>query len=49
MRAGRGRLHASRDEPEPWLLARLAELNGEIKEPFAARAYGDTVDFPAQP
>jgi anaerobic selenocysteine-containing dehydrogenase len=24
-------------QPEPWLLARLAELNGESKEPFAAR------------
>lgn len=24
--------------PEPWLLARLAELNGEVNEPFAARA-----------
>lgn len=24
-------------QPEPWLLARLAELNGELTEPFAAR------------
>lgn len=24
-------------QPEPWLLARLAELNGELAEPFAAR------------
>ena len=24
-------------QPEPWLVARLAELNGEVKEPFAAR------------
>jgi predicted molibdopterin-dependent oxidoreductase YjgC len=26
-------------QPEPWLLARLAELNGEITEPFAARTF----------
>lgn len=24
--------------PEPWLLARLAELNGEVNAPFASRA-----------
>jgi hypothetical protein len=24
--------------PEPWLLARLAELDGAVNEPFAARA-----------
>jgi hypothetical protein len=26
-------------EPEPWLLNRLAELNGENIEPFAARTF----------
>lgn len=26
-------------EPEPWLLERLAELNGENTEPFAARTF----------
>lgn len=25
-------------EPEPWLLARLAELNGEDTTPFATRS-----------
>ncbi len=34
--------------PEPWLLARLAELNGELTEPFAARTFGDTINVPAQ-
>lgn len=33
--------------PEPWLLARLAELNGELTEPFAAQTFGSTVN--AQP
>jgi anaerobic selenocysteine-containing dehydrogenase len=27
-------------QPEPWLLARLAELNGESTTPFAARDFG---------
>ena len=27
-------------QPQPWLLTRLAELNGENIEPFAARTYG---------
>lgn len=27
-------------EPEPWLLERLAELDGEVTEPFAARTFG---------
>ena len=35
-------------QPEPWLLARLAELNGESNEPFAARQFGNTVNLPAQ-
>jgi hypothetical protein len=30
-------------EPEPWLQARRAELNGESIEPFAARKFGGTV------
>jgi len=34
-------------QPEPWLLARLAELNGESTEPFAAGEFGGTVDRPA--
>lgn len=34
-------------EPEPWLLARLAELNGKINEPFAAMTFGNTVNLPA--
>jgi anaerobic selenocysteine-containing dehydrogenase len=33
-------------EPEPWLLERLSELNGEATEPFAARTYGDTINLP---
>jgi predicted molibdopterin-dependent oxidoreductase YjgC len=33
--------------PEPWLLARLSELNGERKEPFAARSYGGTASVEA--
>ncbi len=35
-------------QPEPWLLARLAELNGESKEPFAAREFGGTVNLTVQ-
>jgi ferredoxin-nitrate reductase len=35
-------------QPEPWLLARLAELNGESVEPFAAREFGGTVNHPVQ-
>jgi hypothetical protein len=31
-------------QPEPWLLARLAELNGESTVPFAAREFGGTVN-----
>jgi len=31
-------------QPEPWLLARLAELNGKFKEPFAALEFGGTVN-----
>lgn len=31
-------------QPEPWLLARLAELNGEMKEPFAAQEFGGTIN-----
>jgi anaerobic selenocysteine-containing dehydrogenase len=31
-------------EPEPWLLERLAELNGETTEPFAARRFAGTVN-----
>ncbi|MDB5594071.1 MAG: Molybdopterin oxidoreductase [Hyphomicrobiales bacterium] len=34
-------------EPEPWLLARLAELNGDTNEPFAARKFGQTTEEPA--
>jgi hypothetical protein len=34
-------------QPEPWLIERLAELNGDITEPFAARTFGDTVNVPA--
>ena len=33
-------------QPEPWLLERLAELNGENTEPFAARTFGNTVNSP---
>ena len=29
-------------EPEPWLLRRLAELNGDLTEPFAARTFANT-------
>ncbi|HJS86353.1 MAG TPA: molybdopterin oxidoreductase family protein [Acetobacteraceae bacterium] len=35
--------------PEPWLLARLAELNGESTEPYAAREFGGTVNQPVPP
>lgn len=35
--------------PEPWLLARLSELNGELREPFAARIYGDAAKLTTQP
>ncbi|HEV2419048.1 MAG TPA: molybdopterin oxidoreductase family protein [Terriglobia bacterium] len=35
-------------QPEPWLLARLAELNGESREPFAAREFGGTVNRAVQ-
>ncbi|MBV9826010.1 MAG: molybdopterin oxidoreductase family protein [Alphaproteobacteria bacterium] len=31
-------------EPEPWLLNRLAELDGRSVEPFAARTFGGTVN-----
>jgi len=31
-------------QPEPWLLARLAELNGETTLPFAAQEFGGTVN-----
>jgi hypothetical protein len=31
-------------QPEPWLLARLGELSGESREPFAAREFGGTVN-----
>jgi hypothetical protein len=34
-------------QPEPWLLERLKELNGESVEPFAAREFGGTVNRPA--
>lgn len=30
-------------EPEPWLVARRAELAGESSEPFSARSIGGTV------
>jgi anaerobic selenocysteine-containing dehydrogenase len=30
--------------PEPWLLERLKDLNGDAIEPFAARAFGGTVN-----
>ena len=33
-------------EPEPWLLERLAELNGDNIEPFAARIFGTTTNAP---
>lgn len=35
--------------PEPWLLARLAELNGDLAQPFAARTFGNTVNLAAPP
>jgi hypothetical protein len=31
-------------EPEPWLLERLAELDGDNTEPFAARTFGKTIN-----
>ena len=31
-------------EPEPWLLARLAELDGRSNKPYAERAFGGTVN-----
>ena len=33
-------------EPEPWLLERLAELDGKNTEPFAARSFGITTNSP---
>lgn len=36
-------------QPEPWLLAHLAELNGDANEPFAARQYGGTINTLAEP
>lgn len=33
-------------QPESWLLERLAELNGEITQPFAARTFGNTTNSP---
>lgn len=41
--------HLSFGQPEPWLLARLAELNGDLIEPFAARTFGATISTSAQP
>jgi|SRR5579875_466728 len=35
-------------QPEPWLLARLAELNAESREPFAAREFGGAVNRTVQ-
>jgi predicted molibdopterin-dependent oxidoreductase YjgC len=35
--------------PEPWLLERLKDLNGEALEPFAARAFDGTVNRVPQP
>jgi hypothetical protein len=35
------------NEPEPWLLDRLAELNGENTKPFAKRTYGNTTNLEA--
>ncbi len=35
-------------QSEPWILARLAELNSESNEPFAAREFGNTVNLPVQ-
>ena len=34
--------------PVTWLLARLAELNGESTEPFAAQAFGGTINQPVR-
>ncbi len=31
-------------KPEPWLLGRLSELNGELAEPFAARSFGEAIN-----
>ena len=36
-------------QPEPWLLARLAELNGKSDEPFAAREFVGTISQAAEP
>jgi hypothetical protein len=36
-------------EPEPWLLKRLAELNGESTTPFAAEEFGGTVNRAVRP
>ena len=36
-------------QPEPWLLARLAELDGTSKAPFAARQFGGAVSRAAPP
>ena len=35
-------------QPEPWLLERLAELNGKFKEPFASLEFGGTVNRTVQ-
>jgi ferredoxin-nitrate reductase len=35
-------------QPDPWLLARLKELNGESIEPFAAQEFGGTVNRAVQ-
>jgi hypothetical protein len=49
--AGRGpALGFGEPEPwllEPWLLERLAELDGRATEPFAARCFGTTTNSPA--
>ncbi|MGH7103338.1 MAG: molybdopterin oxidoreductase family protein [Acetobacteraceae bacterium] len=36
-------------QPEPWLKARLGELNGQSLVPFAAREFGGTVNRQVQP
>ena len=36
-------------QPEQWLLARLAELDGTSIEPFASREFGGTVNRAAHP
>jgi anaerobic selenocysteine-containing dehydrogenase len=36
-------------EPEPWLLKRLAELDGRSMTPFAAQEFGGTVNRAVQP